>query len=258
MATFTRESRTIGYQTHGSGPALLAFHGTTQAANAWDQVRAALTQERTWVSFEFPGSGESSMPDGPIDLDTMVDDALALMTELGHATFHVVGYSLGAVTALRAAAMAPSRISSVTSLCGWSVTDARMRATFDLWRRLISVGPDLFMRYAIVDGYTASAIEALEPMIDAAAAMASAAVQPGSDAHLELDTRIDIEAHLASITSPTLVIGGAEDRWVDITKSRHIASRIRGAELVELPAGHLVIGERAADIAQLIERHTAR
>lgn len=258
MATFTRNGRTIGYQENGSGPALLAFHGTTQAANAWDQVRAEMSEDRTWVAFEFPGSGESSMPDGPIDLDTMVDDALALMTELGHESFHVIGYSLGAVTALRTASAAPTRISTVTSLCGWSVTDARMRATFDLWRRLIAIGPDLFMRYAIVDGYTAAAIEALEPMIDAAAAMASAAVQPGSDAHLELDTRIDIEAHLASITSPTLVIGGAEDRWVDISKSRHIASRIVGSELVELPAGHLVIGERATDIARLIERHTAR
>ena len=258
MATLSRNGRTIGYRVSGSGPAVLAFHGTTQSSNAWDQVRDAMTEERTWISFEFPGSGESSMPTGPLDLDEIVDDALALMTDLGHGTFHVTGYSLGAVAALRAAAAAPERVSSVTSLCGWSRTDARMRATFDLWRRLIAIGPDLFMRYAIVDGYTASAIEALEPMIDAAAAMASSAVQPGSDAHLELDTRIDIESHLDAITSPTLVIGGLEDRWVDISKSRHLATRIAGAELVELPAGHLVIGERAADIAELLSRHTSR
>ena len=256
MATFARNGRTIGYQVNGSGPAVLAFHGTTQSSNAWDQVRAAMTADRTWVAFEFPGSGESSMPDGPIDLDEMVADALELMTELGHDTFHVVGYSLGAVAAIRTAAAAPARVSTVTSLCGWSRSDARMRATFDLWRRLIAIGPDLFMRYAIVDGYTAAAIEALEPMIDAAASMASAAVQPGSDAHLELDTRIDIEEHLGSVTSPALVIGGLEDRWVDISKSRHIASRIPGARLVELPAGHLVIGELATDIAALLSTHT--
>ena len=237
---------------------MLAFHGTTQASNAWDQVRAAMAHDLTWVLFEFPGSGESSMPDGPIQLDDIVGDALALMSELGHETFHVTGYSLGAVVALRTAATAPARTVTVTSLCGWSRSDARMRATFDLWRRLIAVGPDLFMRYAIVDGYTAATIETLEPMIDAAAAMAATAVQPGSDAHLELDTRIDIEDSLASVSCPALVIGGAQDRWVDISKSRHIASSIPGADLVELPAGHLVIGEMADEVARLISGHVRR
>jgi hypothetical protein len=44
---------------------------------------------------------------------------------------------------------------------------------------------------------------------------------------------------------------------VDISKSRHIASVVRGAQLVELPAGHLVIGELPGDIAENIIRHTA-
>lgn len=258
MATFARDGRTIGYQVNGAGPTILAFHGTTQSANAWDQVRDAMDVERTWVSFEFPGSGESSMPFGPIDLDTTVEDSLALMSSLGHESFNVVGYSLGAVAALRVASIAPERVSTVTSLCGWSRTDARMRATFDLWRRLIAIGPELFMRYAIVDGYTAATIEVLEPMIDAAAAMASTAVQPGSDAHLELDQRIDIDSHLDSIICPALIIGGIEDRWVDISKSREIAGRINKAELVELPAGHLVIGELAPVVASHIARHTSR
>ncbi len=239
------------------GPALLTFHGTTQAGNAWDQVREACPVDRTWISFEFPGSGESSMPDGPIELDDIVEDALALMEFLGHEQFHVAGYSLGAVTALRLAAHSPDKVASVTSLCGWSQSDARMRLTFDLWRRLITIGPDFFMRYALVDGYTAQTLAVLEPMVEGVISMAPAMVQPGSDAHLELDTRIDIEEHLPRITSRCLVIGGSEDRWVDISKSRHLAKVITGAELVELPAGHLVIGEMAGEIAQLIARHTS-
>lgn len=257
MATYEHNGRTIGYSTVGSGPALLVFHGTTQAGNAWDQVREACPVDRTWVSFEFPGSGESSMPEGPIELEDMVNDALSLMSHLGHQTFHVAGYSLGAVTALRTAAEAPERVLSVTSLCGWSQSDARMRMTFDLWRTLIAIGPDVFMRYALVDGYTAQTLSVLEPMADTVLSMAAAMVQPGSDAHLELDTRIDIEEHLTAISSPCLVIGGTEDRWVDISKSRHLAATIRGAELVELPAGHLVIGELPGDIAQLLAKHTS-
>ncbi len=257
MAIFSIDDRHIGHLVEGEGPAILAFHGTTQAANAWDQVRAACTEPRTWIVREFPGSGESSMPTGPIDLDEVIDDSVALMEHLGHQHFHVVGYSLGAVAALKTAAMHPRRVLSATSLCGWSQSDARMRVTFDLWRRLIAVGPDLFMRYAVADGYSVDTISMLEPMIDSVAAMAATAVQPGSDAHLELDIRVDIEDDLSRITCPTLVIGGRDDRWVDFSKSRHIAAVVKSSELVELPSGHLCIGELPGDIARLIVKHTS-
>lgn len=255
MAHLELDGHRIGYQVTGEGEPVLAFHGTTQSGNAWDQVIAASPTARTWVNVEFPGSGESSMPDGPIELSGIVGDAVAVMDHLGHGSFHVVGYSLGAVTALQFAATHPERTRTVTSLCGWAVSDARMRATFGLWQKLITISPELFMHYAIVDGYTLPAIEMIEPIIDQAVALAATAVQPGSAAHLELDGRVDIEAALGRITSPCLVLGGVEDRWVDIEHSRHLASSIAGARLVELPAGHLVIGECAVEIARLLDEH---
>jgi pimeloyl-ACP methyl ester carboxylesterase len=257
MSNWVHNGKKIGYSVHGEGTPILAFHGTTQNADAWNQVREACPTQCQWITFEFPGSGESSMPTAPLDLDTMVDDAVSLMAFLGHQQFHVVGYSLGAVAALQCAAKNRDSVLSVTSLCGWSVSDARMKVTFDLWRRLIAIDSELFMRYALADGYTAAGLEALEPMIEMVVPMAASTVQPGSDAHLELDLRINIEDSLDQITAPCLVIGGLEDRWVDISKSRHIAQRVTGAQLLELPAGHLVIGELATDIASAISSHIA-
>lgn len=258
MARHSINEKVVGYSIIGQGDPVLCFHGTTQAANAWDQVIQATDANRTWVVFEFPGSGESAMPTGPIELNDIVDDATALMNHLGFTKFHVVGYSLGAVAALYTAARHASQVLTVTSLCGWATSDARMRTTFDLWRRLIAISPELFMRYALVDGYTAPALELIEPMIDQVIPMAASAVQPGSDAHLELDTRIDIANVLPDIAAPCLVMGGLEDRWVDISHSRHIAQQVKNAELVELPAGHLVITELAAQIAEHIVRHTSQ
>jgi 3-oxoadipate enol-lactonase len=257
MAQWSHNGKQIGYSVQGTGPAVLAFHGTTQASNAWDAVSSALTVDRTWVTFEFPGSGESSMPSEPIDLDSMVTDAVDLMTHLGHTEFHVVGYSLGAVAALRTAALHASRVQTVTSLCGWAQSDARMRMTFQLWRRLIALDPKLFMHYAIVDGSLVESIAVLEPIFEMALDMAAVAIQPGSDAHLELDIRVDIETSLPLVSMPTLVIGGLQDRWVDISHSRHIAAQVKGSQLVEIDAGHLVINEKSEEIAALIQQHTS-
>jgi hypothetical protein len=49
MATFIHRGHTIGYQMSGSGTPILLFHGTTQAANAWNQVIEAANEPRTWV-----------------------------------------------------------------------------------------------------------------------------------------------------------------------------------------------------------------
>lgn len=255
MAAHERNGHMIGYHVSGDGPPLLAVHGTTQAANAWDQVRDACGTAATWVCAELPGSGESSLPSGAIDLDETVDGFVDVMSSLGHQRFDVVGYSLGAVVALRLAARHRDRVRSVASVCGWAVTDARMRLTFDLWARLIGIDASLFMRYALVDGYTAAALEMLEPMVDAAVAAAPSMVQPGSAAHLELDGRIDIAESLGAISARCLVIGGLQDRWVDVSHSRHVASLVPGARSLDIDAGHLMLTEKAQEVASALAAH---
>ena len=144
------------------------------------------------------------------------------------------------------------RVRSATLLAGWATTDARQRVTFDLWRRLIAIDKTLFMRYAVADGFTADGIAMLEPVLEAMVPMSAAAVADGSDAQLDLDIRVDIAGLLGSITAPTLVISGAEDRWVPASHGQALAAAIAGARYEELPAGHLVIQERAAEVAALL------
>lgn len=53
-------------------------------------------------------------------------------------------------------------------------------------------------------------------------------------------------------------MGGIEDRWVDISKSREIAQKVKGSVLLELSAGHLAIGELSQDIALALSAHVSR
>ena len=167
MATLQHGQDTIGYDVvgdpGGGGRVVLLYHGTTQDRAAWDFVLAALPEghDLSFVKVEFPGAGESSMPTGPLTVDQLVDGGLAVMGHLGIDAFHVAGYSLGAV-APWPRRRGPRRVQTVTSLCGWALSDARMIFTFDLWKRLIAADPELFMRYAVADGFTAPAIGALD------------------------------------------------------------------------------------------------
>ncbi len=259
MATLQVGNATIGYAAEGQGIPLLLFHGTTMNRTAWDMVRAALPAETyQCVMVEFPGSGESSMPTGQLTVEELVDQALAMMTHLGHDTFHVGGFSLGAVVALATAATAPDRVLSATSVCGWAAADPRMRITFLLWKKLIATDPELFAHYTTADGFTVGALSVVEPMLDAILPVSATMIAPGSAAQLDLDIALDITSLLASIVAPTLIVGGIDDRWVDVSHSRTLATSIAGSRLVELPAGHMVIQELAVDVANALHAHLER
>lgn len=259
MATLQLDQDIVGYDTvgDGNGPVVLLYHGTTQDRAAWDFVLAALPEDHglSFVKVEFPGSGESSLPPGPLTVDQLVDGGLAVMDHLGHDSFHVAGYSLGAVAAIATAARGGTRVLTATSLCGWALSDPRMVFTFDLWKRLIDTDRELFVRYAVADGFTAPAIGALEPMLGEVIALGVASIAPGSAAQLDLDIALDITGLLGDITAPMLIIGAEDDRWVDVSHSRSLAEATSGARLEILPAGHIVIQELPADVARLLHAH---
>ena len=66
---------------------------------------------------------------------------------------------------------------------------------------------------------------------------------------LRAGARFDASREVGRITSPTLVIHGAEDRYVPVANAAALAEAIPGAKLRVLDnAGHLVFIERFADV----------
>ena len=263
MSILNDEGQTLGYGVVGAplgtaGIPVLMYHGTTMNRNAWDLVIGSMPTEHTYIQIDFPGSGESSLPSSPLSVSGLVADALLVLNHLEVEEFHVAGFSLGAVIAAATAALEPTRVRSATMLCGWKTTDARMRLTFDLWKRLIANDPELFARYAFVDGFTANTLTALEPMIEAILPTTRDSIAPGSEAHLDLDLIIDISDLCDRILAPCLVISGSQDRWVDPSHCEELANAISDSQYVSLPAGHLVIQELAADVAQLLSAHISK
>jgi pimeloyl-ACP methyl ester carboxylesterase len=243
----------VAYDVHGDGDdAFVLVHGSTGGRGHWLQIAPVLAERYRVVVPEYAGGPESPAPPGPLEVDVLAAQVLGAADDAGVARFHLAGWSLGSVVSAVVAATAPERVRSLTLACGWARTDARMRFTFDLWQRLLRADPELFARYAMADGLTAGGFELFGEGIDVMVPMLVAGLAPGAEQHAELDARVDITDRLAAITAPTLVVGGLEDRWVDIAHSRHLASTITDARLEELACGHLVPTEKGPELTALL------
>ena len=74
----------------------------------------------------------------------------------------------------------------------------------------------------------------------------------------ELAGRADVRDDLAGIQAPTLVVSTTQDRFTSTRLHHQIADAVPGAELVELPTGHLPMVERPEEWQRLITTFLGR
>ena len=77
---------------------------------------AALKGRYRCVTLDFRGQGESEVAASGYDMDTLADDAAALIQNLGIAPCHFLGLSMGGSVAMRLAARRPELIKSLMLL----------------------------------------------------------------------------------------------------------------------------------------------
>ena len=99
----------------GGGPPLLLLHGYPQTHVIWHRVAPALAERYSVVAPDLRGYGASGKPASVPDHSSyskraMAADALALMQDLGHASFAVCGHDRGGRVAHRLALDAPDAV----------------------------------------------------------------------------------------------------------------------------------------------------
>ncbi|BBH71110.1 alpha/beta hydrolase [Actinoplanes sp. OR16] len=103
----------IYYERHGAGPAILFVHGSGGHHAAWWQQVAALRDRYTVVTVDLRGFGKSgsSMPE--FDGQDFPGDLIAVLDAEDLHDVLLVGQSIGAVAALKAALRRPDRVGGV-------------------------------------------------------------------------------------------------------------------------------------------------
>ncbi|MGE0610952.1 MAG: alpha/beta fold hydrolase [Hyphomicrobiales bacterium] len=106
--TLTGAGAYIFARIGGKGPPLALLHGYPQTHAAWHRLAPGLAEHFTLVIPDLRGYGASSCPESddkhyPYSKRAMAEDIVAIMGELGHRTFSLIGHDRGARVGYRLA-----------------------------------------------------------------------------------------------------------------------------------------------------------
>jgi haloacetate dehalogenase len=123
---------TLRVRHGGAGMPVLLLHGHPRTHATWHRVAPLLTASHSVVCPDLRGYGESSKPattsdHAPYSKRAMAADCVALMHNLGHERFAVVGHDRGAYVAFRLAMDHPAAVSRLAVLDAVPIGEALAR-----------------------------------------------------------------------------------------------------------------------------------
>ena len=102
--------------TGGMGDTIVFAHGLLFSGAMFDAQIAHFRGKYRCITFDHRGQGHSGVPDDGYDMDTLAEDAAALIKQLGLGPCHFVGLSMGGFVGMRLAARHPDLLKSLTLL----------------------------------------------------------------------------------------------------------------------------------------------
>ena len=235
MATIRANDLDIGYEVVGAGPPIVMLHGATSLGREDFAAQIPLFSKAFLLHLpDARGHGRTrwDAADG-FRYDWLVEDLIAFTDALGLRTFHLLGFSMGAMTALQFASRHPERVRTLvaigittqreprTGVMRGLMKPARIEAEDKEWAARLARRHD--------QGQGVGGWQRLLPAI-AADVAAQPLMSPG-DLH-----RID---------APTMVVCGDRDPFVPVDHAWGISRQIPGARLFVVPdCGHEVTVKR--------------
>jgi 3-oxoadipate enol-lactonase len=249
MPVMITENTSIDYDIHGEGPPLILIAGL--GFGRWGFFKQIPALSRHYRTITFDVRGERDLNDGVADL---VADVVALLEHLKVSKAHILGTSLGGFVAQELAIERPDLVERLVLVC--TSYGAGGPQTMSPWALSDMIGlPSLSVERAVRRGLEAATSEAYREKHSEEFERIvrwRLADSPSLSAYYEqlrAGARFDASQGVGSITSPTLVIHGVEDRYVPLANAVALAEAIPGAKLrVFGEAGHLVFIERFAEV----------
>jgi pimeloyl-ACP methyl ester carboxylesterase len=241
---------TIAYTDEGTGPPVLLLHATLHDRSDFAPVYAELARGRRILAVDWPGHGESPLPDLPGGAGAPEFGSVAeeFVDQLDLHNLVVIGNSVGGYAACRLAVTRSDRIAGLVVVNGSGfIRQTPFTRAFcaamgrpAVARRLM---PQLVRRYmsaqTVADREISARVIARSKTADGArttAALWKSFPGEGNDLRGVAD-RIDV---------PALITWGSRDATSPVRWGRDVQRSIAGSTFVALPTGHVVFSSAPA------------
>lgn len=187
--------------------------------------------------------------------DLVAQVKAVITTEVPEGPVTLMGYSLGACVAAMTAAEMGHKIANLILAAGWLRTDTHQKMRNDVWRQLRDQDSASVTQYMTFCAFSPAFMN-MRTVDDMKAAAGMLKITPFVEKQMDLNTRIDIAAACETIAAMTLVIGCTYDMMVPKHHSKQLFGAIEDARYAEIPSGHAVVHERAAELFHYVDRFT--
>jgi pimeloyl-ACP methyl ester carboxylesterase len=240
----------IASDVRGDGPPVLFVQGLGYGRGGWGPAPELLADSFSVITFDNRGFGDSDKPPGPYTTAQLAADAVAVLDAAGIERAHVLGASLGGMTAQELALAAPERVDKLVLCCTTpgGAESAPMPA----------VTIALMQNGATIEQFVANALAPDAPQSLVAEILAYRSEHPPDPAGWQslaaAGATHDAYDRLGEIAAPTLVLHGTADNVVAPQNAELLASRIPNARLEWFEgAGHLFQWEQPERFVAVVE-----
>ena len=237
MPTISANDLEIGYEVLGAGPPLVMLHGATSSGRDTfgAQIPALAAAFRLYLpDARGHGSTRWDTANG-FRAAWLVADLEAFVDALGLTTFHLMGYSMGAMTALEFAARAPDRVRTLVVVGAAAEHEPRASVV----RRLMDP-----VRVARDEPVWAADLARTHDPVQGPGAWRGLLAAIAGDIALQ---PAPAATSLRGIMAPTLVMCGDRDPLVPVVQARDLARQVRAGHLFVAPdSGHDVLTRQPA------------
>jgi 3-oxoadipate enol-lactonase len=246
----------------GEGSPVLLLHPLGVDRTFWAGVPGLDGMEV--LTYDFPGHGETPVPDGPYTVEDLTEQAAALVTGAGAGPVDVVGVSLGGLVAQRLAAVRPDLVRRLVVVDAVVVYPPALRQQ---WRDRAATTPEQGLEPLVGPTlalwFTAGLLAEGGPVVERVRSTFLGGDPLGYAYACRALEEVDLTDVVGRITAPTLVVCGEDDAPPFTAAARELAETLPDARLVWLsPARHAGVLEQpeqfAAALAAFLRDGAAR
>lgn len=241
------DGRHYAYLEGGQGEPLVLLHGFGANKDTFNRAAAYLTPHYHVIVSDLLGFGESDHPqDADYAPPAQAERVHALVQKLGLKNFHLGGSSMGGHIALTYAARYPTEVQSLWLLDSGGIWTAPLAEPANS-PIFVKSSDDLARALAF---YMSEPPFIPGPMLKV---LAQERIQ-----HQDLERRIlkqitgdSIEARVAGLATPTLIVWGAQDRALNVTTAEVLHKLLPHSQVILMPGiGHLPMLEKPQQAAE--------